>query len=457
MMKWTLFCISSLFVVSTYAQQNDSIATEKIANQILNKGQCYNDLRVLCKKIGNRISGSVQADQAVKWGYNTMVDAGFDSVWLQPVMVPVWIRGQERLSIQFSERGDFITVPMLSLGNSQGTDGKELEAPVLMVNSFDEFDRLDPKEIVGKIIFFNYRFHQNLGNTFEGYSDAVKYRWMSPMKAAPKGALGIIIRSISTGADDYPHTGSTKYLDSGNHIPAVAIGNITADRLEKACKRGAVNAQIESECGMDGTKLSYNVIGQIRGTEKPNEYIIVGGHLDSWDVGEGAHDDGTGCVQSIEVLRTFKSLGIHPRHSIRAVLFMNEENGLKGGLAYADSVIAKKEKHILAIETDAGGFSPRGFELSVDKDQRAKIKKYAPLFLPYGVYDFEKDGGGADVGPLKKQGVVISEMLPDSQRYFDLHHTDNDIFEMVNHRELKLGATAMTMLVYLIDAHNLLD
>ncbi|HTN18025.1 MAG TPA: M20/M25/M40 family metallo-hydrolase, partial [Chitinophagaceae bacterium] len=173
--------------------------------------------------------------------------------------------------------------------------------------------------------------------------------------------------------------------------------------------------------------------------------------------GEGAHDDGAGCVQSIEVLRTFKQLGIRPKHTIRAVLFMNEENGLKGGVAYADSAKARKEHHIFALESDAGGFAPRGIETTMDKKQRDKFKKYAPLFLPYGIYNFDEDGGGADVSPLKKQGVVIGELLPDSQRYFDLHHTDADVFEAVNHRELKLGAAAMAMMIYIVDQKHIVE
>lgn len=456
-MKKLLLTATALGLFFKVQAQADTMVMKRIADHILSKGQCYDDLRVLCKKVGNRISGSPEAEKAVQWAYKTMKDAGFDKVWLQPVEVPVWVRGQERLSIRFSRRSGFVTVPMLSLGNSQGTDGRELQAPVLMLNSFEELERLDERELKGKILFFNYRFRQDLPNTFHSYGDAVKYRWQSPMKVANKGVAGIIIRSVSSGLDDYPHTGSTRYADSGRLFPVVAIGNETADRLEYACMHGEPLAQIESECSMDGTALSYNVIGELRGTDQPDKYIVVGGHLDSWDVGEGAHDDGAGCVQSIEVLRSFKKLGIRPRHSIRAVMFMNEENGLKGGLAYADSAMARGEKHLLALESDAGGFSPRGIEMTVNPQQRERIKKYASQFLAYGVHDLDQEGGGADVGPLRKQGTVIGELLPDSQRYFDLHHTNLDVFEQVNHRELKLGAVSMALMVYIVDQDNILD
>lgn len=200
---------------------------------------------------------------------------------------------------------------------------------------------------------------------------------------------------------------------------------------------------------------SYNVIGEIIGSEHPERIITVGGHLDSWDVGEGAHDDGAGCVQSIEVIRAFKAAGIQPKNTIRAVLFMNEENGLKGGYAYADSAKAKNETHILAIESDAGGFSPRGFGLEMEDDKKEYIKSFRHLFLPYGIYDFEQDHGGADITPIHRMGVPAAGLAPDPQRYFDYHHTNADIFEAVNHRELKMGAVAMSNLIYLIDKYGL--
>lgn len=436
-----------------YTKQ-DSAHVAGMANHILLKGRCYDDLKVLCKKIGNRISGSPQAEKAVRWAYYTMKDAGFDSVWLQPVMVPVWKRGSERLSINFGKPGDFKDVTALSIGNTQGTNGKELEADVIMVPDIETFNQLPAIDIEGKIIFFNYRFRQNLINTFEGYIDAGKYRWTAPNLASARGAAGVIIRSVSTGADDFPHTGSMRYADTVKHIPVMAIGNLTADKLERACVNRQVKAQIESECHMEGMALSYNVIGQLNGTAQPDKYIVVGGHLDSWDVGEGAHDDGAGCVQSIEVLRTYKQMGLRPRHSIRAVMFMNEENGLKGGIAYADSALARKEHHIFAIESDAGGFVPRGFEFEISAEGRAIIKGFEPLFAHYGVHQFDSEGGGADISPLKKQNVPLAELMPDPQRYFDVHHTDADVFESVNHRELKLGALALTMLVYVVDNYE---
>lgn len=453
-MKSKLLTIAAICCVSV-SQAQDSLMFRKISDEVMLHSTCYENLRVLCKTVGHRLSGTPAAAKAVKWGEQAMKEAGADKVWLQPVNVPCWHRGKESLELKLGK--EYKSVPVLSLGNSQGTDGKPLEAAVVMVYSFDEYKALPEKEVKGKIVFFNYRFRQDFVNSFEGYSDAVMYRWNSPNVAARRGAAGVIIRSMSTGMDDYPHTGSMHYDDSVKKLPEMAIGNLTADALEAACKKGSVLARMTSECHMkEGLAPSFNVIGEIKGTENPERIITVGGHLDSWDAGEGAHDDGAGCVQSIEVLRAFKAMGYKPRYTIRAVLFMNEENGNKGGWAYSDSAISKKENHIIAIESDAGGFSPRGIGLDMPEAQKNQIRKYAHLFLPYNVYDFEKEEGGVDISPIhNKLKVPAAGLIPDSQRYFDYHHTDNDVFEMVNHRELKLGAVTLAQLIYLVCEHGL--
>lgn len=442
------------FFPATVIAQSDSANFRKLSDEVMLHGTCYENLRVLCKTIGHRLSGSPQAEKAVEWAQKAMTDAGADRVWLQPVDVPHWVRGKEYLKLQ-TNQGRYKEVPMLSLGNAVGTDGKVLEADIIMVNSFEEYHKIPAEKIKGKLVFFNYRFRQDICNTFEGYGDVGPYRWRGPSLASAKGAVGVIIRSVSTGLDDYPHTGSIRYADTVKPIPAVAIGNTSADELEKALKTGTVRAQLMAECKMLGTARSYNVIGEIKGSVYPDKIVVVGGHLDSWDVGEGAHDDGAGCVQSIEVIRALKATKIQPRYTVRAVMFMNEENGLKGGFTYNDSALANNEEHILAIETDAGGFSPRGFGLAMTNAQRKQITAYRHLFLPYGVYDFEHDEGGADISPLQKRGVPCAGLRPDPQRYFDLHHTPNDVFEQVNHRELKMGAVALTQLVYLASKYGI--
>lgn len=265
-----------------------------------------------------------------------------------------------------------------------------------------------------------------------------------------KGGRFAIIRSLSSAFDDVPHTGGMRYDKDYAKIPAVAIGNMTADELENLLKSKKITAKLNSNCGMKADKLSHSVIGEITG-KKDQSVIVVGGHLDSWDVGEGAHDDGTGIVQSIEVLRTFKKLGIKNNHTIRAVCFANEENGVKGGVQYGKTAKDNNEKHLFAIESDAGGFAPRGISLEMDDDKRNQIKSWAPLFFPYGVYNFEGTYSGTDIYPLHDMGIPTAELVPDSQRYFDIHHTEEDTFEKVNRRELLLGAAAMTQLIYMID------
>lgn len=447
--------ITLLLASSTLSFGQDSTMLRKISDHIMTQGKCYDDLRDLCKNIGHRLSGSSQAAKAVEWGQKVLQDAGADKVWLQPVDVPHWVRGEEHLSFLYEDTKEYVKVPMLSLGNSIGTDGKVLNAPIVMVNDYEEFQKLSDKDIAGNIVFFNYRFRQDFIHTFKGYGDAGKYRWLGPNWAAARGAKGLIIRSVSTGLDDAPHTGSFRYADSVKPIPAVAIGNTTADKLEQECKKGFVRAKLVSNCKMLDDVRSFNVIGEIRGSEYPDQIIVVGGHLDSWDVGDGAHDDGAGCVQAIEVIRAFTDLGIRPKYTVRCVLFMNEENGLKGGYAYADSAKANNEEHILGIESDAGGFSPRGFMLDMSDGKKQQITKYSNLLLPYGIYDFSMKGGGADISPMHRAGMPAAGLLPDPQRYFDLHHTAKDVFETVNHRELKLGAVAMAHLVYLIGMHGL--
>jgi len=455
-MKSRLLLTALLIAIGSSVHAQDSLTFRRISDEILLHGNCYNNLHTLCKNIGNRLSGTPQAAKAVKWGEKAMREAGADKVWLQPVDVPHWVRGQESLFIR-AEGGRRTELSMLSIGNSEGTGGETWDAPIVMVKDMDEFARLSDEEVKGKIIFFDYHFKQNIVFTFEAYGDAVRYRWLAPNWAASKGAMAVIIRSVSTGEDDFPHTGAMRYFDTTKrHIPAVAIGNYSADLLVKKCKQGEVTGFLNSECHMFPDMIrSYNVIGEITGSEHPEEIITVGGHLDSWDVGEGAMDDGAGCVQSIEVIRTLKALGIRPKRTVRAVLFMNEENGLKGGMAYADSAKARHEQHIFAVETDAGGFSPRGFGLKMNDKKKAQILKYKKLFLPYGIYDFTREDGGADISPLEQMNVPTAGLLVDPQRYFDLHHTDNDLFENVNHRELKLGAVALTNMIYLISTHGL--
>ena len=257
--------------------------------------------------------------------------------------------------------------------------------------------------------------------------------------------------------DDYPHTGSMSYgdLPPEQQIPAAAISTNGAELLSTTLK---LNPEIQfyfrQNCRQMEEVLSYNVIGEIRGSEHPDQYMVVGGHLDSWDLGDGSHDDGAGCVQSMEVLYLLKKAGYQPRHTLRAVMFMNEENGLRGGTKYAEEARKNNEKHVFALESDAGGFTPRAFTFDCTDAAFERISGWQPLFEPYLALQFSRGGGGADIGPLKPQGGILAGLRPDSQRYFDYHHAETDTFEAINKRELELGAAAMTSLIYLADKYG---
>jgi hypothetical protein len=456
MIRLFLFSIVCFLATPSKAQNSiqDSATIKRISNTILSNYSCYNDLRDLCKNIGHRISGSPQAEQAVEWGKKTFEKMGV-KVTLQEVMVPHWVRGKEEATLLVNNQ----KVPLLisSLGNAVGTGETGLFADMIMVNNMDEFKRLTEKDVKGKIVFFNHRFDQENVSTFTSYGPCVYYRWGAPSEASKLGAIAVIIRSVSSAFDNKPHTGSLKYDEKYPAIPAVAIGNTVADDIEKFFQqKKKIQLQLKTTCQMLPDVLSHNVVAEITGNVFPNEIICFGGHLDSWDIGEGAHDDGAGVVQAIDVLRTFVKLGIKPKRTIRAVLWMNEENGLRGGKKYAEIAKQKNETHICAIESDAGGAAPYGFSMSGTAEQRAKVKAWRSLFLPYNVHSFDGEGGGADIGPLRKEfGTPVMELLPESQRYFDYHHSANDVFENVHRRELCLGAVAMTSMVYLLSQYGL--
>lgn len=442
---------------SLIAQNGDSVTIRRIFDMALENGHAYHNLEYLCKKIGPRLSGSANAQKAITWSKNLMENYGFDRVYLQDLMVPVWERGVKEQAY-FIEGNTKIPVPVSALGSSIATPATGLQAEILEVQSFAELKALGENRVKGKIVFFNRPFDQRFFDTFEAYGSAVDQRGQGAVEAAKLGAVGVIVRSMSSGLDDFPHTGGMRYQEGVKKIPAAAISTRAAEMLSrklKLRKLPAIQFYLKQNCRTLPDAPSFNVIAEIRGTEKPDEIITVGGHLDSWDLAEGAHDDGAGVMQAIEALRIFKILGIRPKHTIRAVLFMNEENGLRGGLKYAEMAKLNKEKHIAAIESDEGGFTPRGFAVEDAPDALEHISKWKTLLKPYKVNDIEAGSSGADIRPLRTiQGTVLIGFKPDSQRYFDIHHSSNDVFENVNKRELELGAASIASLIYLIDLYG---
>ncbi len=451
-MKKLIPFLTLFWATLCFAQKEDSLIFSKISTEILTKGKSYEDLRELTKKIGHRLSGSEAYEKSVVWAAQKLRDAGADKVWLQEVSVPVWVRGKESLQIKTND-GKWKFINFLSLGNSEGTSGKDLTGELVVVKNKQEFDNLPDEAVKGKIVLFNYPFKQEFVSTGQAYGDAAIYRSRSASWVAKKGGKAVMVRSMASNFDDVPHTGGMRYdKEVPQKIPAVAIGVKTADELEKLSKSQKIWIKLNSNCTMKDDKITHSVIGEITG-KKDNKVIVAGGHLDSWDVGEGAHDDGTGIVQAVEILRTFKNLNIKNNHTIRVVCFANEENGVRGGNQYAKAAKEKNETHLFAIESDGGGFTPRGIALLMNEDKRKQIQNWRNLFEPYGVYDFTKQYAGTDIEPMEENGVPLAELIPDSQRYFEIHHTKEDTFEKVNRRELLLGAVAMTHLIYMIDKY----
>ena len=451
--------ILAFFATLSFAQQsvnvnykNDSIQIKKLADEVMTNSHAYKNLRFLCKDVGPRLSGSANALKAVYAGKKMLEAAGADTVYLQPCVVPHWVRGvKEEGSISIN--GIKEKIKLTSLGNSEGTNGKLISAEIVEIKKMEDISKINVK---GKIVLINIEMNPTYIKTFRAYGESGVGRRAGPSLAAKYGAIGVMVRSLASNEDDHPHTGATAYNDSFPKIPAVAISTQMANKISNALLTGkVVRGMVKSNCKMLGTANSFNVIGEIRGAKFPEQIITVGGHLDSWDLAEGAHDDGTGVVQSIEIIRSLKAQSIKPLRTIRAVLFMNEENGGGGSKAYLQNAKQKKEQHIFALESDAGGFTPRGFNLEMSSQNEQTVKEWAPLFYQYGVYDFNEKGSGSDVGPLKELGTPLAGLQTDSQRYFDLHHAETDVFEAVSKRELDLGALNMTALVWLVSKYGL--
>ncbi len=436
--------------------QDSSYQTQirDIYDTALTSGKSYAWLEHLSNQIGGRLSGSLEAERAVSWGEEELKALALDAVRLQSVMVPKWVRGNFEYANIETSPGNTINVPICALGGSIATPSVGIRAQVVEVQNFEDLNALGREKVAGKIVFYNRPMDAKLINTFQAYSGAVNQRSRGATVAAKLGAVGVIVRSMNLRLDDYPHTGAMNYgdLPLRQRIPAAAISTNGAELLSSMLKLNP-NLQFffKQNCKNYPDVPSHNVIGELKGSEQPEKIIVVGGHLDSWDLGDGAHDDGAGIVQSMEVLRIFKAMGYQPKHTIRVVLFMNEENGMRGGKAYTAAAKKNNEQHVFALESDAGGFTPRGFSFDCSPAQFQQILSWKKYFEPYQIFEFSQGGSGADIGPLKDGKVVLSGLRPDSQRYFDHHHAATDTFEAINKRELELGAAAMTSLVYLVD------
>lgn len=458
-MRKSILCVA-LFLngITLFAQTNDEQTIKEIYKSALTNSKCYSWLDHLSNSIGSRLSGSANAEKAVLYTKGEMEKMGFDKVYLQEVMVPKWVRGEKETAYILDNKIK-INVSICALGGSIATPKNGLTAEVIEVHGLDELAKLGDK-LKGKIVFFNRPMNPENIETFKSYGGCVDQRSAGAREAAKFGAVGTIVRSMNMRLDDLPHTGAQGYgdLPKSQYIPTAAISTNAAELLSKTLKTNpSLKFYFKQSCKQMDDVLSYNVVGEITGTEHPENIMVVGGHLDSWDLADGSQDDGAGVVQSMEVVNTFKNIGYKPKNTLRVVLFMNEENGNRGGLKYEELAQANKEKHIFALESDSGGFSPRGFSMDCNDANFNRISSWKYLFEPYLVHSFVKGHSGTDIGPITSKPLVKAGLQPDSQRYFDYHHAANDTFDAVNKRELELGAATMASLMYLIDHNGIVE
>jgi len=432
---------------------------QALADRLLDIGlrdhRAYATLRELCEKAPHRLAGSQGYAKAVLWAEKTMEAAGLSNIRREGVTAPHWVRGAPEVVTMNSGLLGSQPLAAAALGRSIGTPPEGITAPVVEVNGIADLTARAAKgeDFTGKIIFFNEPMNPTARATFQAYGKAVQQRSRGGIEAARVGGVAALVRSMSTKWDDAPHTGAMRYIDGVPPVPGLALGILSAEALSAGLAAGSVESvTIVAHCQNLPEKRSWNVVGEIVGSEKPDEVLVVGGHLDGWDKGQGAHDDGGGCAASVEALRLLIEAGVKPKRTIRVVLFANEENGLRGGRGYA-AEHGPKQKHLLAIESDGGSFAPRGIALSLPAQANERLRPYGMPLSAVGAERVLDGGGGADIGPLREHGCKMGALRVDDARYFDLHHSDNDTIDKVSPRELELGAVVMAYwLALLADA-----
>jgi hypothetical protein len=424
-----------------------------VAQKLLQRGLSELHTHTILDRItqtGPRLAGSPQAAAAVELTRQLMQEFGFDEVHLEPTRVPHWIRGDICEARLISSLYGTQSLSIAAIGGSIATASEGLLAPVVEVKSFQELRDLGEKAR-GKVVFFNRPLDPTLLNTFSAYGQAANQRTQGANEASRAGAVGALVRSLTTSRDDHPHTGMLSYLPEISPVPAACISTLGADTLSRLLRLDPeLRLFMRFDCRNLGEAMSSNVVGQITGTERPHEIVLLGGHLDCWDLSHGAHDDGAGCAQSLAALYLLKQLGIKPKRTIRAVMFMNEEFGGSGGIDYAASQLRQNEAHIAALESDRGGFLPLGLGIGGSREGFARFQKWEALFQGVGLMWLRRGGGGVDIGPLGKSGTVLCSLVPDSQRYFHVHHSAKDVLSAVDARELELGTIAMALWAYLV-------
>jgi len=404
----------------------------------------WDQLAHLTDRIGPRLSGSKNMEAAVTWAQQALVAEGLENVRTEPVMVPHWVRGKEsaRLVAPFEK-----PLQILGLGNSVGT--RRLRADVLVVKSFDELETIG-KKVRGKIVLFNAAMPAYSEETGSGYGEASTYRTRGAARAAEFGAKGVLVRSLTAQSLSTPHTGVTVYKEGGPKIPAAAVTIEDADLMSRLAAKGQ-RVQVELKMGarMRRDAKSANVIGELVGREKPEEIVLLGAHLDSWDVGQGAHDDGAGCIIMMRAAILLHKLGVKPRRTVRVVLYTNEENGLRGAKSYDQTHTNEIGNHVLAVESDSGSFAPKGFTVQGTQGAVEDAKAVTSLLSQIRPMTAKTGHSGADIGNLGAQGVPALGLWVEGSRYFDYHHTHADTLDKVDPKFLKENTAAIAVLAYL--------
>jgi carboxypeptidase Q len=397
-------------------------------------------LAVLTDTIGNRLSGLPALERAIKWAVEEMKRDGLENVHTERVVVPKWVRGAESAEIVEPVRHPMV---MLGLGDSVATPSDGITAEVVPLRSFEDLDA-KASQIRGKIAFFNV--------PFANYSETVRFRSGGPSRAARYGAVAMLIRAVGPEGLRTPHTGALQYSGDAPKIPAAAITTEDADRIQRMSDRGTlVVVRLKMEAHFDADAESANVIGELRGRERPEEIVVVSGHLDSWDIGDGATDDGGGCIVTWEALRLMKKLNLRPRRTVRVVLWTNEENGGRGGLAYRDQHRAELSKHVMMLESDGGVFRPLGFGLTANERARETVKTIATLLSGIAADQVSVGGGGADIGPSTQEAHIPAMSLDvDGSKYFLIHHTPADTIDKIDPVEMAKCAAAVAVMAYVV-------
>jgi hypothetical protein len=422
---------------------------DRILAAALGSGKAYATLRDLCQVAPHRLSGSEGAERAVLWAKEAMASAGLESVRLEPCSVPKWERGKvASLEVIAPAESRATWLPVLALGGSVATPSSGIEAGVIEVTSFEDL-AAKGEGARGKIVFFDRPMDPKVLDPFEAYGGAVDQRGRGAVEAAKHGGVAAIVRSMSLAVDDVPHTGAMHYEDGTQRVPTAAVSTAGAERLSALLRaKPDLRLRLRLDCADRGEVPSSNVVGEIRGGKLADEIVLVGAHLDGWDVGQGAHDDGSGCAEVLEAMRLLRALDLRPARTLRAVLFMNEENGTRGARAYREAHRDEVARHVLAIETDRGGFAPRGFSTDAAGDALAALRAIAARLEPAGASQLRAGGGGADVSVLQQDRVPLMELLAEPSRYFDVHHSERDTLDAVHPRELELGAAALAVMAF---------